>query len=52
MLIFIVFSRYRKERWIEGDKSDQVDSAVNNDDAAEGGTTQKKGGKKSKVEHC
>ncbi|KAI8359148.1 hypothetical protein BD560DRAFT_334998 [Blakeslea trispora] len=39
---------FRKERWIEGDKSEQVDIAVNNDDAAEGGTTEKKSGKKSK----
>ncbi|RCH92777.1 tRNA-dihydrouridine(47) synthase [NAD(P)(+)]-like protein [Rhizopus stolonifer] len=36
---------YRKEKWIDGDKAEQV---VINDDAAESGPNEKKSGKKSK----
>lgn len=41
--------RYRKERWFDDDRAEQLAEAPINDDAAEGGPTEKKNGKKSKV---
>lgn len=41
--------RYRKERWFDDDRAEQIAEAPINDDAAEGGPSEKQNGKKSKV---
>lgn len=43
--------RFRKERWFDDERQQQVEeNPVNNDDAAEGGASTEKGkGKKQKV---
>ncbi|KAG1098163.1 hypothetical protein G6F42_018044 [Rhizopus arrhizus] len=40
--------RYRKERWFDDDRAEQIAEAPINDDAAEGGPSEKQNGKKSK----
>jgi hypothetical protein len=44
-----LFLRYRKERWFDDERAEQVAEALPNDDEAEGGPKEKKNGKKSKV---
>ncbi|CAO0796313.1 unnamed protein product [Mucor circinelloides] len=39
---------YRKERWFDDDRAEQIAEAPINDDAAEGGPSEKQNGKKSK----
>ncbi|KAG2204407.1 hypothetical protein INT46_006199 [Mucor plumbeus] len=39
---------YRKDRWFDDDRAEQIAEAPINDDAAEGGPKEKKNGKKSK----
>lgn len=41
--------RYRKDRWFDDDRAEQIAEAPINDDAAEGGPSEKQNGKKSKV---
>lgn len=43
--------RYRKERWFDDDRAEQIAEAPINDDAAEGGPSEKQNGKKSKVKN-
>lgn len=45
------FYRFRKERWFEDERAEQLGELAINDDAAEGGNKDKPSGKKQKVSH-